>query len=109
MTVNIIFSRGKFGCFVRFFLFWKRRKFVRSHEYQESWKIYDEIDFDAQEIEFSFLKFVEGFSFCLSDNVKTENRKKIFVEKNIREGNYVEEGSHNLKLLLKTFSLQHFM
>lgn len=56
MTVNIIFSRGKFGCFVRFLFFflWKRRKFVRSHEYQESWKIYDEIDFDAQEIEFSF-------------------------------------------------------
>lgn len=54
MTVNIIFSRGKFGCFVRFFLFGKRRKFVRTHEYQESWKIYDEIDFDAQEIEFSF-------------------------------------------------------
>lgn len=57
MTVNIIFSRGKFGCFVRSFFFFfsrKRRKFVRSHEYQESWKIYDEIDFDAQEIEFSF-------------------------------------------------------
>lgn len=40
------------------------------------------------------------------DDVKIEKEKKIVV--NIREGNYVEEGSHNFKLSLRTFSLQHF-
>lgn len=70
---------------VFFFLLslWKRRKFVRSHEYQESWKIYDEIDFDAQEIEFFFLKFVEGFFFFFVVTLQgwCQNRNKSIREK----------------------------